>query len=458
MTRRERAGYAAFHAKNLGNCEKFAERNCFFKKQPLPYMEKTKKDEMPQGILIGCRADSLEPEQNSDEHSLEELAALLETAGGEVFACLEQHRPSPDPKTYIGTGKLQEIKEILDANEDLSLVVFDNDLSPSQLRNIQEILGVRVIDRAALILDIFAQRAGSAEGKLQVELAQYKYLLPRLSGLGQSLSRLGGGIGTRGPGESKLETDRRHIRARISKLEQDIKDVCNNRATARRKREKSGLPMVALVGYTNAGKSTLFNTLTGSDIAANNRLFDTLDPTTRPFEVDDKQKALLSDTVGFIRRLPHHLIAAFVATLEELKYADLVLLVLDIADEQCEKQAEVVCKLVDELCERDTPRLFVLNKADCALPHAPFTKEDNAVLVSAKTGEGIDALKEAIIQALGRDKKTLEVTIPYNKAALVRLLHTEGLVQKEEYTGAGIVVKATVNAQLFGRLAKELEG
>ena len=406
-------------------------------------------------ILIGCTADSLEKEKNSDEESMRELCELLATAGGEPIAEATQNRTAPDVRTFIGEGKLQEIKELIE-NENIELAVFDNDLSPSQLQNVQEILDIRVIDRAALILDIFASRAKSAEGKLQVELAQYSYLLPRLTGMGTSLSRLGGGIGTRGPGETKLESDRRHIRARIAKLKEELKDVQRIRATERRKREKSSLPVAALVGYTNAGKSTLLNTLTGANIQANNRLFDTLDPTTKTFTVSDTLTILLTDTVGFIRRLPHHLISAFKATLDELKYADLVLVVLDASSEQCEAQREVVEHLIDELCKPDTPRIYVYNKIDALAKSAQIKQNDTTVAISAKEKTGIDRLKEAVAKALEKKLHTLEIKIPYAKANLVELLHREASVQTVTYEQDYILVKATCSPKTFGTLTKEL--
>ena len=273
-------------------------------------------------VLAGLAADCFKPEEQATDKTIEELEALLETAGGVCVAKVLQSRHAPDPHSFIGQGKAEEIRGLVQ-NNDAQLVVFDNALSPSQIRALEEITGATVLDRSALILDIFAQRAQTAEGRLQVELAQYQYLLPRLSGMGKSMSRLGGGIGTRGPGESKLETDRRHIRARIDRLQEELAQVRKLRAVERRRRVKNEIPVVAIVGYTNAGKSTLMNYLTQADIPANNRLFDTLDTTTRQWEVTDRLTVLLSDTVGFIAKLPHHLVEAFKATLEELSYADL---------------------------------------------------------------------------------------------------------------------------------------
>ena len=287
--------------------------------------------EIERAVLAGLYADCFKKEEQATEATLDELEALLETAGGVCAAKLLQSRHAPDPHSFLGEGKAQELRELCELHG-AGMVVFDNDLSPSQIRALEEITGVTVLDRSALILDIFAQRARTAEGRLQVELAQYKYLLPKLSGMGKSLSRLGGGIGTRGPGETKLETDRRHIRARIDRLEEELEQVRKLRAVERRRRQKNEIPVVALVGYTNTGKSTLLNRLTGANIPANDRLFDTLDTTTRQLELSDRLTVLLSDTVGFIAKLPHHLVDAFRATLEELQYADLLIHVIDAAD------------------------------------------------------------------------------------------------------------------------------
>ena len=297
-------------------------------------------------VLVGLNADCFKPEDTATYETLDELEALLETAGGTCVAKVLQNRHTPDPHSFIGEGKAQEICTLLE-NSGANLVIFDNDLSPSQIRALEELTGATVLDRSALILDIFAQRAKTAEGRLQVELAQYQYLLPKLSGMGKSMSRLGGGIGTRGPGETKLETDRRHIRERINRLQEELNEVRKVRAVQRERRIRNSVPVVALVGYTNAGKSTLLNQLTDAGIPANNRLFDTLDTTTRRLRVSDHLEVLLSDTVGFIAKLPHHLIEAFQATLEELQYADLLLHVIDASDPQREAHIEVVDRLID---------------------------------------------------------------------------------------------------------------
>ena len=349
-------------------------------------------------VIAGLAASNMEKCDRSSDSSLEELASLVETAGGEVVAEVLQSRPSPDPRTFMGEGKVKEIKELIEIN-DADLAVFDNELTPSQMRVLGEELGVKVLDRSGLILDIFAQRARTREGQLQVELAQYNYLLPRLTGMWTHLVRqtASGGsspIGTRGPGETQLETDRRHIRRKIQKLEEELSKVRQVRSTQRKARTKNNIPVVALIGYTNAGKSTLLNTLTKSDIQANDRLFDTLDTTTRKLYVGDYREVLLSDTVGFIRRLPTQLIEAFKATLEELQYADVLLHVIDISNPEWEEQAEVVDSLVRELGADKTPLIRVYNKCDCyigILPHGPST-----VCISAKTGEGTDRLVELV--------------------------------------------------------------
>ncbi|MDR3278839.1 MAG: GTPase HflX, partial [Oscillospiraceae bacterium] len=314
-------------------------------------MGETENREIEKAVLAGLNADVLNARERSTDESLDELEALLETAGGVCLGRVLQNRRAPDPRTFIGDGKTQELKALIES-EGCSLAVFDNELSPSQLRALSEDLGVRVLDRASLILDIFAQRAMTREGRLQVELAQYKYLLPRLTGMWTHLARQTASsapIGTRGPGETQLETDRRHIRRKIAKLEEELAEVRRTRGTQRRLREKNKVPVVALVGYTNAGKSTLLNHLTGAGIPAADRLFDTLDTTTRRLKISDTLEVLLSDTVGFIRKLPHHLVDAFKATLEVLRYADLLIHVIDASNPQWQQQAQVVDELIEQL-------------------------------------------------------------------------------------------------------------
>ena len=405
-------------------------------------------------MLAGLAAASMDERERSSDASMEELAALVETAGGETVAMLIQNRPTPEPRSFIGDGKVQELKGIIEMN-DCDLAVFDNELSPSQMRVLSEELGVKVLDRSGLILDIFAQRAQTREGQLQVELAQYKYLLPRLTGMWTHLVRqtASGGaspIGTRGPGETQLETDRRHIRRKIQKLEEELAAVRKVRGTQRRRREKNAMPVVALVGYTNAGKSTLLNCLTGESIPANDRLFDTLDTTTRRLRLDETQEVLLSDTVGFIRKLPTHLIEAFKATLEELKYADVLLHVIDISNPEWEEQARVVDNLIRQLGAESTPCIRVYNKCDAyfgILPHG-----EDVVCLSAKSGEGADALVKKLAVMLGQAKRRVMLSIPYAKAGVVDALKREANVLSMEYTDEGIKAEAVLTPALLGRV------
>lgn len=408
------------------------------------------KPKRERAVLVGLRCHSFGMDENADEETLAELAALVETAGAETVAMTLQTRPAPDARTFIGEGKAQEVKELAEANE-ADLIIFDNELSPSQMRVLEEMTDKTVLDRSALILDIFAQRARTGEGKLQVELAQYQYILPRLAGLGHAMSRLGGGIGTRGPGESKLESDRRHIRRRIDKLREDLEQVRQVRAVQRRQRKKTELPLVAIVGYTNAGKSTLLNLLTDAGIEANDRLFDTLDPTTRKKRISDTQEILLSDTVGFIRKLPHHLVSAFKATLEELAYADLLLHVVDVSDPNWEIHAATVDKVIEQLGAQEIPRVMVYNKAD-KCDELPAARD--GVLFSAKTGEGTEALLAAIEKALGRGKHEMHLCIPYSDGAALDVLHREGQVKSIEYGESGTLVTVIVDDKLCGQMQK----
>ncbi len=412
-------------------------------------------------VLVGLSCPGFTAEQDADERTMDELRALAETAGAEAVAMTLQRRPAPEVRTFIGEGKAEEVKLLAEENE-ATLILFDNELSPSQTRNLEELIGRTVLDRSALILDIFAQRARTGEGKLQVELAQYQYILPRLAGMWTHLVRqtAGGGkspIGTRGPGETQLETDRRHIRKRIDKLKTDLEQVRQVRAVQRRQRKKTELPMVAIVGYTNAGKSTLLNTLTGADIPANDRLFDTLDPTTRKKRISDTQEILLSDTVGFIRKLPHHLVSAFKATLEELAYADLLLHVVDVSDEDWRIQAETVERVVAQLGAQDIPRVMVYNKADkCDPDTIPYFRPDEGVAISAKTGEGIDDLLKTIERALGRGKHKVKLLIPYSAGAVLDMLHREAQIESTDYAAEGTLVEAIVDDKTYGRVAEYL--
>lgn len=401
-------------------------------------------------ILVGLNADCFRPEETATEQTLDELRQLLETAGGTCLATILQNRHTPDAHSFIGEGKAQEVRELA-ASMDANMVVFDNELSPSQIRALEELTGTVVLDRSALILDIFAQRAKTAEGRLQVELAQYQYLLPRLSGMGTSLSRLGGGIGTRGPGETKLETDRRHIRSRIAKLESELDEVRKVRATQRERRIHNSVPVVALVGYTNAGKSTLLNHLTGAGIPANNRLFDTLDTTTRRLKVSDTLEVLLSDTVGFIAKLPHHLVKAFRATLEELEYADLLVHVIDSADPERDAHIEVVNRLIAQLAKPDTPVIECYNKMDLVDPELIPCKRD-AAAINAQTGEGVDALLELIESTLNRGLHHCVFLLPYAEGGRVEQLHKQAQVLRCDYTAEGIEVETICDETMFGRL------
>lgn len=405
---------------------------------------------MERAVLVGLNADCFTLEQTATEETIEELEALLETAGGFCTGKILQNRHAPDSHSFIGEGKAQEVRMLVEATAS-NMVIFDNELSPGNIRALEEIIGVPVLDRSALILDIFAQRAKTREGRLQVELAQYKYLLPRLSGMGASLSRQGGGIGTRGPGETKLESDRRHIRERINRLESELEQVRQVRSVQRERRMKNSVPVVAIIGYTNAGKSTLLNKLTGAGIPANNRLFDTLDTTSRQLSVSDNLDVILSDTVGFIAKLPHHLVNAFRATLEELEYADLLLHVIDSADPNREEHIGVVNKLIAQLAKPGTPVLRCYNKADLVSPEEIPVGED-VVVLSAKSGRGTDKLLKAIEQTLGHARHHVELLLPYSMGGQVEVLHNNAQVKRVDYTGSGIEVEAVLDDILFGRL------
>ena len=415
--------------------------------------ENQEKKAINRAVLVGLNAHCLSREENADDSSMEELADLLETAGGTCVGMVFQNKDAPDPRTFIGEGKVAEVRELVEAME-ADMVIVDNPLSPSQQRALSEDLKVQVLDRAALILDIFAQRARTREGRLQVELAQYQYLLPRLLGMWTHLERQEGAIGTRGPGETQLETDRRHIRRKIQKLREELEQVRRVRATQRSRREKNEVPVVAIVGYTNAGKSTLLNTLTGADIPANNRLFDTLDTTTRTLEISDTCTVLISDTVGFISKLPHHLVEAFKATLEELSFADLLLHVIDSSNPEWREQAAVVESLIYELGASETPRIDVFNKCDRysgdILPHG-----EDIVTVSAKTGEGLDRLRSMIGDRLDTGAHRVTLSLPYDKGGLLDTLYKEAKVESVEY-GETILVTAVCTPKLLGQMSQFL--
>ncbi len=413
-------------------------------------MEETFETKQERAVLVGLNADCFRADQTATDETIEELEALLETAGGFCTGKILQNRHTPDSHSFIGEGKAQEVRMLVEATES-TMVVFDNELSPGNIRALEEIIGVTVLDRSALILDIFAQRAKTKEGRLQVELAQYQYLLPRLSGMGKSLSRQGGGIGTRGPGETKLESDRRHIRERIARLQHELEQVRQVRMVQRERRMKNSVPVVAIVGYTNAGKSTLLNKLTDAGIPANNRLFDTLDTTSRQLTVSDNLDVILTDTVGFIAKLPHHLVEAFHATLEELEYADLLLHVIDASDENREEHIAVVDKLIGKLAKPGTPVLQCYNKADL-VDAVDIPIGEDVVAISAKSGMGMDDLKAAIEKALGHSRYHVVVTLPYSMGGMVETLHSSAQVLNVDYTAEGIQVETIVDPILYGRL------
>lgn len=385
------------------------------------------------------------------ESSINELEELAKTAGAEVLATVIQKRPAPEPATVLGEGKIDELKDMVQ-RLDADLAIFDCELTASRIRNIEEIIGIRVIDRTMLILDIFAGRAVTNEGKLQVELAQLKYRLPRLAGIGASMSRLGGGIGTRGPGETKLETDRRHIRNRINKLEENLKELEKRRSFSRSRRKKDNILTAAIVGYTNAGKSTLLNNLTGADVLAEDKLFATLDLTSRGVVLPDGRTILLIDTVGLIRRLPHNLVEAFKSTLEEAASADIILHVCDISDEEAAEKAKTTQQLLNELGCGSIPVINVLNKCDLTENNIPQTKD--TVKICAKNGEGFDRLLKAISENLPESTKRIKLVIPYNKAGLTAKIRESGKIFSEEYTETGIIVDALADISIMNEFSE----
>ena len=421
---------------------------------------KNKEEHISKAILVGI----VTRENNAEEveKELDELARLLDTAGGEEFARLIQNKDTPDPRTMIGSGKIAELSELC-KNNGIKLVIFDAELSPSQIRNIEDDIGddVRCIDRSMLILDIFALHATTGEGKLQVELAQLKYTAPRLIGKGTELSRLGGGIGTRGPGESKLESDRRHMKRRITALEEELRELEKNRMTMRASRDRSQIPQIAIVGYTNAGKSTLLNTLTDAGILAENKLFATLDPTTRKLKLPSGESVLLTDTVGFIRKLPHHLVKAFKSTLDEAVYADILMIVIDAHDDEARAQLDVTESLLAELGAAGKPTIYVYNKCDLGisseLPSYIANNEDpNRVVcaISAKSGEGVDTLLEKIETIIHAGKSRVTFVIPNSEQAALNILYKNANVESVDYGYEGVTVVAVVDQKVRGMLKK----
>lgn len=405
-------------------------------------------------ILAGVHTGRIDVINDTTDESIEELAELVNTAGGEVICSIVQNKSDLEAGTYMGEGKLEELKEAVELYG-ADMVVFDDELSPVQTRNITDFLGVKVLDRSLLILDIFAMRAKSGEGKLQVELAQLRYRLPRLRGLGTELSRMGAGIGTRGPGESRLESDRRHIMRRIGALEAQIKELKKHRSLIRERRRKDGTITAALVGYTNAGKSTLLNALTDAQVFAEDKLFATLDPTSRAITLEDNRRILLVDTVGFIRKLPHHLIEAFKSTLEEAVVADVILHVIDSSSPEMENQIKVVENVLGDIGASGKPELCVFNKCDKAGRPA-ITRDGRCVYISAKTHENLDKLIEALAEAAPGAKRRVKALIPYSEGQLVSELHDNQKVISESYVAEGTEMELLVDEKMYRRIHEYL--
>lgn len=385
------------------------------------------------------------------ERSLDELEELADTAGADTVIRVIQKRPSYEPATCIGSGRLSEMAELC-RSESIDQIFFDCELTATQIRNIEDVTNVHTIDRTMLILDIFAQRATTHEGRLQVEIAQHRYRLPRLAGMGLKLSRLGGGIGTRGPGETKLETDKRHIRTRISALSAELKEIEKRRGLHRERRKKDGVLVCAIVGYTNVGKSTLLNTLTEAGVLAENKLFATLETTSRAIELPDGRSVMLVDTVGLISRLPHHLVEAFKSTLEEAANADVILHIVDASADDCERQARVTLELLKELGCEGIPVVTAFNKCDLVPYIDELTAGENVVKISAKHGDGIPALLDAIAKALPQSAKKMKLLIPFSEGGLINDIRRDGKVFSEEYTAEGTLVDALVDVKLFSRV------
>lgn len=405
--------------------------------------------EIEKVILVGVSVE----ENDDTEKSLDELEELARTAGAVTVGRVIQNREQIHPATYVGKGKIDEIKELLWETEATG-IICDDELSPAQLGNLQDALDTKVMDRTLIILDIFAERASTSEGKIQVELAQLKYRQSRLVGLGKSLSRLGGGIGTRGPGEKKLEMDRRLIKGRIAQLNRELKEVKRHREVTREQRNRNHLPVIAIVGYTNAGKSTLLNKLTGASVLEEDKLFATLDPTTRGLKLQSKQEILLTDTVGFIRKLPHHLIEAFKSTLEEAKYADIILHIVDASNPQLDEQMHIVYETLRQLEVVNKPIITAFNKQDKVDSEMIIRdfKADYVVKISAKTGEGLENLLDTIEQVLRQQKIMVEKIYSYAEAGKIQLIRKYGELLKEEYGEEGIFVKAYVPVDIYGKI------
>lgn len=405
-------------------------------------------------VLVGVHTGTCDVLSDTTEETIAELARLADTAGADVVGTMIQNKSFIEKATYIGEGKIEELKNAC-AELDANVVIFDDELSPMQIRNLENAIGIRVIDRSMLILDIFAQHADSSEGKIQVELAQLQYLLPRLTGMGSEMSRLGAGIGTRGPGETKLETDRRHIRRRISHLKEELEQVKKHRELIRQRRKKENRYVLALVGYTNAGKSTLLNRLTGAEVLAQDKLFATLDPTARGLTLSDKRQITLVDTVGFIRKLPHHLIEAFKSTLEEALYADALLIVADCSDEEISTHLEVVSKLLDDIGTANKPKLIVFNKADEATKSenlSYFAKNIPFVEISAKENKNIEKLMEEIENIVPGKKEKVTLLIPFSEGQILSELHEKNTIIEEKYVAEGTVITCLLDSQSYAKL------
>ncbi len=406
-------------------------------------------------VLLSVISDSDDKEVK--EISLDELERLAETAGAEVFCRMVQNKEAPNPATYIGSGKAKELKELC-SNNDIVLVIADDNLTPSQIKNLEDELdGPDVIDRSMLILDIFAKHAESAAGKLQVELAQLKYTVPRLIGKGKDLSRLGGGIGTRGPGESKLETDRRHVKRRIDSLEEKLAEIEKNKMTQRGSRDKSGIFKFGIVGYTNAGKSTLLNRMTSAGVLAEDKLFATLDTTTRKYTMERGEEILLTDTVGLIRNLPHMLVESFKSTLDEIKYSDALLIVIDVSDPEFKSQLEVTEQLISELGANELPKIYVFNKCDRGMTEKLNSRDKMEVYISALNGDGLKELESYMYQVINENKHLYKIVLPMDKLSFVDYLYKNASVNNVEYREDGVYIEAVLDKKTKGMVEEFIQ-